>query len=51
VLKAWRGKMENVPAAQAALLERARANGFATLGKYAGGSGATESQFVANYKY
>jgi fructose-bisphosphate aldolase class I len=51
VLKAWQGNPENVAAAQAVLLERAKANGEATLGKYAGGTGATESQFVANYKY
>ncbi len=51
VLKAWQGKEENVAAAQAALLERAKSNGHATLGKYEGGSGSTESDFVANYRY
>jgi len=51
VLKAWSGKEENVAAAQKVLLERATANGMATLGKYEGGSGSTESAFVANYKY
>lgn len=51
VLKAWSGKPENVPAAQAALLERAKANGEAALGKYAGGTGSTQTDFVANYKY
>ena len=51
VLKAWQGKEENVAAAQAALLERAKANGSATLGKYEGGSGSTQSDFVANYRY
>jgi fructose-bisphosphate aldolase, class I len=51
VLKAWQGKAENTEAAQAVLLERAKANGHAQLGKYQGGSGSTESTFVANYKY
>eukprot|EP00245_Coleochaete_scutata_P007476 TRINITY_DN22896_c0_g1_i1.p1 TRINITY_DN22896_c0_g1~~TRINITY_DN22896_c0_g1_i1.p1 ORF type:complete len:356 (-),score=106.66 TRINITY_DN22896_c0_g1_i1:655-1722(-) len=51
-LKAWGGKVENVPAAQAALLARAKANSEATLGKYGGGAvGSTESLHVANYKY
>jgi fructose-bisphosphate aldolase class I len=34
-LKAWSGKAENLSAAQAALLERAKANGLASLGQYA----------------
>ena len=34
-LKAWGGKAENVPAAQSAFLERAKANGEASLGTYA----------------
>jgi fructose-bisphosphate aldolase class I len=34
-LKAWAGKAANAAAAQAALLERAKANGAATLGQYA----------------
>jgi len=34
-LKAWAGKAENVAAAQAAFLERAKANGAATQGIYA----------------
>uniref|UniRef100_A0A7S3CTI6 Fructose-bisphosphate aldolase n=1 Tax=Strombidium rassoulzadegani TaxID=1082188 RepID=A0A7S3CTI6_9SPIT len=51
VLKAWQGKPENVAKAQEVLLERAKANGHATLGKYEGGSGSTESDFVANYRY
>jgi fructose-bisphosphate aldolase class I len=33
-LKAWGGKAENVPAAQSAFLERAKANGEASLGAY-----------------
>ena len=51
VLKAWRGSADNIAAAQAALLERARANGAASKGEYAGGSGDTASTFVANYSY
>ena len=34
-LKAWAGDSDNVAAAQAALMERAKANGAATLGQYA----------------
>jgi fructose-bisphosphate aldolase class I len=34
-LKAWGGKAANAAAAQAALMERAQANGAATLGQYA----------------
>jgi len=33
-LKAWEGKKENVPAAQAAFLKRARLNGLAQQGQY-----------------
>lgn len=51
VLKVWEGKTENVAAAQAALLERASANGAAAKGEYKGGSGSTASDFVANYRY
>jgi len=51
VMKAWAGKKENWPEAQAILLERASANGSAQLGTYAGGSGSKESDFVANYRY
>lgn len=51
-LKAWSGKPENIPAAQAALLARAKANGEASLGTYAGSSSASkESLFVSNYVY
>jgi fructose-bisphosphate aldolase class I len=32
--KAWSGKADNVPAAQAAFLHRARMNGLASLGKW-----------------
>lgn len=51
MLKAWAGKSENVAAAQAVLIVRAKANADATLGKYEGGSGETSSQYVANYSY
>lgn len=51
VLKAWGGKAENVKAAQEALLVSCKRNGDASLGKYEGGTGATASDFVANYKY
>lgn len=52
-VKTWGGKPENVEAAQAALLVRAKANGEAQLGKYQGStdSSANESLFVDNYKY
>jgi fructose-bisphosphate aldolase class I len=54
VLKVWSGKPENIPAAQQALLARAKANCEAAQGKYAGaaaGSGASESLYVKDYKY
>ncbi|MCI09918.1 fructose-bisphosphate aldolase, partial [Trifolium medium] len=54
-LKAWGGKDENIPKAQAALLVRCKANSEATLGKYQGnanlGDGASESLHVKDYKY
>jgi len=53
-LKAWLGKDENIPAAQAVLAARAQANGLASLGKYAGGAGgdaANASTFVKGYVY
>lgn len=50
-LKAWGGKEENVKAAQETLIGRAKANSEATLGQYAGGTGETTSQYVANYSY
>ena len=49
--KAWGGKEENVKAAQQVLITRAKANSEASLGKYAGGTGATSSEYVANYSY
>ncbi|XP_028789986.1 fructose-bisphosphate aldolase 8, cytosolic [Neltuma alba] len=54
-LKAWAGKDENIPKAQAALLSRCKANSQATLGTYKGdaqlGEGAAESLHVKDYKY
>ena len=50
-LRAWGGDKDKVAAAQAAFLERAKANSAAQLGKYEGGSGATDSLFVKDYKY
>ena len=52
-LKAWGGKAENIPKAQAALLARAQANGEANLGKYVAGSqpSADGTLFVKGYKY
>ena len=54
VLKVWAGKTENIPAAQKALVARARANSEAALGKYTGNAGvgsAGESLYVKDYKY
>jgi len=54
VIAAWGGKKENIPAAQAELLKRAKANSEAALGKYAGGvagSAGGKSLFVANHAY
>ncbi|KAF2882785.1 hypothetical protein ILUMI_23297 [Ignelater luminosus] len=38
VLRAWAGKDENIAAGQSELMKRAKANGEASLGKYAAGS-------------
>ena len=51
VLKEWKGQPEGVKAAQDALLERCKSNGLSALGKYEGGTGSTESDYVANYRY
>jgi len=54
VLAAWKGKPENVKAAQDELLKRAKADGLAAVGKYGGGtSGAAgdKSLFVPDHKY
>jgi fructose-bisphosphate aldolase, class I len=53
-LKAWKGLDENIPAAQAVLLERAKANSLACQGLYTGGAGgdaANTSTFVKGYVY
>lgn len=54
VLKAWKGKAENISEAQNQLLIRAKANSEASQGKYSGGAGgeaANASSFVKNYVY
>jgi fructose-bisphosphate aldolase class I len=52
-LRAWLGKTENVQEAQRVLLERAKNNSLATLGKYEGGSSSSgsESLHVKGYVY
>nr|CEL69323.1 TPA: fructose-1,6-bisphosphate aldolase [Neospora caninum Liverpool] len=53
-LKAWKGVSENKAKAQEVLLERARANSEAQLGKYGGGAGgaaAASSLFEKRYVY
>jgi fructose-bisphosphate aldolase class I len=50
-LQAWKGKPENVKAAQDAFFALAKANSDATLGKYAGGVGSSEGMHVKNYVY
>jgi fructose-bisphosphate aldolase class I len=52
-ISAWAGKKENVAAAQAVFLQRAKANSLAQLGKYEGSStsAGSESLFVKDYKY
>jgi fructose-bisphosphate aldolase class I len=54
VLQAWKGKKENVKAAQEELLKRAKANGEAALGQYRGGvagAAAGQSLFVKCHTY
>ena len=54
VLQAWKGKPENVKAAQDVFLHRARCNGLAALGKYPGedtASAAAKDLHVSNYSY
>jgi fructose-bisphosphate aldolase, class I len=51
-LRAWSGKTENILAAQKVLLERAKANSEASVGKYGGSESASkDSLFVSNYSY
>lgn len=54
VLQAWKGKPENIKAAQDELIKRAKANGEAALGKYHGGiegAAAGQSLFIAGHSY
>lgn len=54
VLQAWKGKAENVKAAQDVFMHRARCNGLAALGKYGGEESAGEaakSLFVKDHQY
>ena len=54
VLQAWKGKAENVKAAQDVFLYRARCNGMAALGKYEGEKGSADASkdlHVAKYTY
>jgi fructose-bisphosphate aldolase class I len=53
-LKAWVGKAANVPKAQVAFLERAKANSLGAKGQYVGSGeagAASEKLFVAGYSY
>lgn len=54
-IAAWKGKDENVKAAQEELMKRAKANSQASLGKYVAGSisslDAGQSLFVAKHAY
>lgn len=54
VLKAWKGKQENVTVAKKVLLERAEANSLAQKGQYKGGAGgvsAAASLYEKKYVY
>jgi len=54
VIKTWDGKQENVAKAQEVLLQRSRANGLASLGKYTGDAAtdlSNASLYEKNYKY
>jgi len=54
VLKAWQGKNENIKKAQEQLMIRAKSNGHAAVGKYAGAPGsaaAGESLYVKDHAY
>lgn len=54
VLKVWEGKDEKVKAAQTELVNRAKANGLAAIGKYQGGMDSAaggQSLFVAQHAY
>ncbi|KRX83052.1 Fructose-bisphosphate aldolase 1 [Trichinella sp. T6] len=54
VLATWKGQPENVQAAQAEFIKRAKANGLAAQGKYTGqyaSNKSKESLFVAGHAY
>lgn len=54
VLAAWKGKDDNIKNGQEELLKRAKANGDAAMGQYAGeegGAAGQKSLFVADHKY
>jgi fructose-bisphosphate aldolase class I len=51
VLDMWKGKPENVAAAQMVLLKRAQANGLASDGKYINETGDDKSLHVTDYVY
>lgn len=54
VLQAWAGKAENIKLAQDELIKRAKANGQAALGQYAGGvtgAAAGASLHIDNHAY
>jgi fructose-bisphosphate aldolase class I len=54
VLEAWKGKHDNVHAAQNELMKLAKANGAASLGKFEGSLNSAaggQSLFVANHAY
>ncbi|CAA7397613.1 unnamed protein product [Spirodela intermedia] len=54
VLKTWKGRPENVEAAQKALLARAKANSLAQLGRYSAEGESDDAQkgmFVKGYTY
>ena len=50
-LKAWGGKKDSLEAGAKTFMVRAKANGEATLGKFAGEDGQGESLYVKGYKY
>jgi len=53
-IRTWAGKESNVSKAQQVLMQRAKANGNASQGKYTGEAKsvmASESSYVQNYKY
>ena len=54
VLKTWMGNPDNIPAAQGALMQRAKANSLAQLGKYTAegeSASAAEGMYEKGYTY